>query len=252
MFRDYYEPLPDREKYLERIGLKGLVPDGTLETLNKIIPAHVRSIPFENLDVHVKNIVPSLKVRDLYDKIIVRERGGWCHELNGLFSSFLSALGYHTYQVVARVLTRGFKTPIGHRGNICVIDDKKYYCDVGFGDRSFMSAIPLDGTQTPYGYYVVMNGDWYEIRFGEQPVVCFADIKFEPMDFVFANQYIATNQEELFKSTMYVSLIEGNARKLFLKDELTLKVDGQTTVLAHAENEEEAMRIIKEHFGIEF
>ncbi len=30
----------------------------------------------------------------LYDKIVVRRRGGWCHELNGLFCWALRKIGF--------------------------------------------------------------------------------------------------------------------------------------------------------------
>src|SRR5271157_4958068 len=39
----------------------------------------------------------------LYEKIVVRRRGGFCYELNGLFSQLLTALGFQVQMLSARV-----------------------------------------------------------------------------------------------------------------------------------------------------
>lgn len=224
MFEELYAPLPDAAAYLERIGLAGLIQKPDLEALNRILYAHVHTIPFENLDAWAEGKAPSLSVRGMYKKIVLRRRGGWCHELNALLQSLLTALGFEAYTVAGRVTTVDFVVPLGHRAVIAVIDGKKYYCDVGFGDVAFQSAIALDGTASPFGFHIEKNGDWYEVWRGGEPgrrLLAFADVRFEPVDFIYANRVSATDPMEHFRSTLYISLMRGDKRLLLENGTLT-------------------------------
>jgi hypothetical protein len=50
------------------------------ETLDALIDAHVRSVPFENIDIYDDEADISLNIGDLYEKIVVSGRGGYCFE----------------------------------------------------------------------------------------------------------------------------------------------------------------------------
>ncbi len=65
--------------------------------------AHVRTVPFENLDIHL-GVPLSLDVDDLVAKVVKARRGGFCFELNGLFHAVLEALGFDAWLVEARVI----------------------------------------------------------------------------------------------------------------------------------------------------
>ena len=258
MFEELYTPLPDAEAYLERIGLPGLPRKTDLETLDKILYAHVRTVPFENLDAWAEGKAPSLSIRRMYKKIVQRRRGGWCHELNALLQALLTALGFEAYTVAGRVTTVDFVVPIGHRAVVAVIDGKKYYCDVGFGDVAFQSAIALDGTPSPFGFHIEKNGDWYEVRQGEGPgrrLLAFADLHFEPVDFLYANRVSATDPMEHFRSTLYISLMRDDKRLLLENGTLTEKgPDGGKTTLAEIDTADRAAlgALLKTEFGIEY
>ncbi len=258
MFEALYEKLTDADRalYLERIGLADLEPTGDLDTLNRILYAHVQTVPFENLDAWAAGLCPSLAVRDLFNKVVLRRRGGWCHELNGLLLAFLDCLGYSVYPVLARV-TAGldFTAPVGHRAVICVLEGKKYYCDVGFGDLAFQNAIPFDGTPSAFGFHMEKNGDWYEIwRGGERPmkIITFPDLAMEPVDYLHANFASAMNPFEPFRSSLYVSIMKGAQRVLLQGDTLTVQTDGPKTVVAEHLEGERLTAALKEHFGIEY
>jgi N-hydroxyarylamine O-acetyltransferase len=82
----------DAAAHLIRIGAAR--PDApTSAALTALHRAHVRSVPFENYDIHTGTPI-SLRMSDLYDKIVRRRRGGYCYELNGLFAALLRELGY--------------------------------------------------------------------------------------------------------------------------------------------------------------
>lgn len=66
----------DVDAYLDRIGLSG--PDPGLPALHA---AHVRAIPFENIDP-VLGWTPDLNLVAVADKLLTRRRGGYCYELD--------------------------------------------------------------------------------------------------------------------------------------------------------------------------
>ena len=78
-------------KYLSRIKLHDYT--NNLEGLTKLQEHHMENIPFENLDVIVGRKI-ELNYNHLFNKIIVNKRGGYCFELNILYSNLLKSLGY--------------------------------------------------------------------------------------------------------------------------------------------------------------
>ena len=85
----------DIRTYLERIGYdKSVRPD--LESLFGLHCTHLLTVPFENLDIHIR--VPiQLSKGALWDKIVVHKRGGFCYELNGMFAWLLKQK--HAYRI---------------------------------------------------------------------------------------------------------------------------------------------------------
>jgi N-hydroxyarylamine O-acetyltransferase len=90
----------DISTYLSRIGYSGPT-DPTVETLFALQRAHLYTVPFENLDIHLGHPI-RLEEDALYEKIVIRRRGGFCYELNGLFSRLLRLLGYGVVLLNAR------------------------------------------------------------------------------------------------------------------------------------------------------
>ena len=82
----------DAAAYLRRIADDGSVAP-TAETLRALHLAHLRTVPFENLDIHLGRPIV-LDEDALFDKIVRRRRGGFCYELNGLFAALLRDLGF--------------------------------------------------------------------------------------------------------------------------------------------------------------
>jgi N-hydroxyarylamine O-acetyltransferase len=91
----------DLHAYLARIGYAGpIVP--TVATLAGISWAHLRAVPFENLDIVPLRRPIRLEPDALFDKIVRRRRGGYCYELNGLLASILEQIGYRVTRVSAQ------------------------------------------------------------------------------------------------------------------------------------------------------
>lgn len=138
-------PPHDVDRYLARIGQPS-PEDATLASLARLQDAHVRSVPFENLDIHLGRPL-SLRTEDLVRKIIDDRRGGFCFELNGLFASLLAALGHEVVLVAARHRhddgTLG--PPFDHARILVTVDGQQVLVDVGTG-VSPRGPVPLHGS----------------------------------------------------------------------------------------------------------
>ena len=146
MYEELYAPIPDPKAYLKRIGLEGVEIRPDKESLDLVLKAHLRHVPFDDLDVWAKGVCPSLAVEDLYNKVVVNGRGGYCFELNSLFKAFLLSLGFDAYTVICHLChDPSFIAVPAHCGVIVTIGDMQYFTDVGYGGKVPDEAVALDG-----------------------------------------------------------------------------------------------------------
>jgi N-hydroxyarylamine O-acetyltransferase len=133
----------DVREYLARIAYDGPL-EPTAETLAGLHRAHMRSVPFENLDLHIgrRNVIDP---EHNYEKIVRNHRGGWCFELNGTFARLLERLGFAVTRYSAAVVLSEPGTPDFAHLTLRVDLDRPYLTDVGFGD-SFEAPLLLDET----------------------------------------------------------------------------------------------------------
>jgi len=82
----------DLSRYFDRIDYRGPA-DPTLEVLQDLMTAHIRTIPFENLDPILGVPVDNLSASALTDKLVHRGRGGYYYEQNGLMGYVLTEIG---------------------------------------------------------------------------------------------------------------------------------------------------------------
>jgi len=131
----------DITKYLERINLTDCTTD--LAGLTKLQNHHLENIPFENLDVVVGRQI-KLEYSHLFEKIIIKKRGGYCFELNTLYICLLKHLGFHPKPVLGRVWLSNPKVtpPRNHLAYLVDLDGRTYLTDVGFG--GLVARVPLD------------------------------------------------------------------------------------------------------------
>ena len=69
--------------YLDRIEYEGPL-NNSIKTLGDLQEYHLKTVPYENFDI-LKGTPLSLDIEDLFEKIVVNHRGGYCFELNALF-----------------------------------------------------------------------------------------------------------------------------------------------------------------------
>ncbi len=132
----------DVEAYLRRIGYQGS-REPVFSTLRDLHVAHLRTVPFENLDIALGRPIV-LDPATLFRKIVERRRGGYCYELNGLFALLLRELGFDVGMLSARVATDGggYGPDFDHM-TLLVRLEEPWLADVGFGEL-FLRPLRLD------------------------------------------------------------------------------------------------------------
>jgi N-hydroxyarylamine O-acetyltransferase len=134
-------------RYFARVGYGGDTT-ASLATLRALHRAHLLSIPYENLDIHL-GVPLTLDPARMFAKLVDDRRGGWCYEMNGLFGHVLESLGFDVRRVSGTVgrAARGWRAQGNHLVLIVTLD-RPWIVDVGFGD-GFLSPLPLEpGTYT--------------------------------------------------------------------------------------------------------
>ena len=158
--------------YFERIGFSA-DSRADVDTLRRLLRAHVLAVPFENLDVQLGRPVTT-DVEDAYRKIVTDRRGGWCYEQNGLFGWALAQLGFDVTRVAAAVM-RADRGEVSAANHLALLvrstdTDETWLADVGFGG-SLIEPIRLEADeylQAPYrlGLRLLDDGHW---QFWEDP-----------------------------------------------------------------------------------
>ncbi len=133
----------DLRAYLDRIAYSG--PETpSLDVLRDLHRQHMLTIPFENLDIPLKREIV-LDLEAIYEKVVVRGRGGFCYEQNGLFAWALRQIGFDLDMLSARVARAdgGYGQEFDHMLLLVRVYSGRWLADVGFGD-SFVEPIRLD------------------------------------------------------------------------------------------------------------
>ncbi|WP_189261747.1 arylamine N-acetyltransferase family protein [Streptomyces fuscichromogenes] len=125
------------DAYLRRI--RAARPDRpTAGALRELHLRHLRSVPFENLSIHLGEEIV-LEEKRLLDKVVGAGRGGFCYELNGAFSVLLTELGFEVTPLAARVYGEEGRLgiPYDHLAlRVRTVDGDEWLADVGFGTHS--------------------------------------------------------------------------------------------------------------------
>ena len=130
------------DTYLQRIAYTGST-EPTWQTLHDLHLAHLLTVPFENLSI-ARGEAIVLDEDRLFEKIVVQRRGGFCYELNGLFSALLRELGFDVTRLSAGVMSAdGQFGPDFDHMTLLVSLDRPWLADVGFGD-SFREPLLLE------------------------------------------------------------------------------------------------------------
>lgn len=243
--------------YLSRIGLD-VQPEPTLDGLHQLQDAHMRHVPFENLDVLLGRSL-DLSEAALFGKIVTHRRGGYCFELNRLYSTLLSEVGFDPVPMMARVWLRDpvevpSRTHLVNRVNI---DGQDWITDVGFGGRA--ARVPLkiedgysvedgDGcirilADVDFGYRIsrLQDGVWSDQYTVETPRAHMSDI-------LIGNHWTECHPDSHFRHGVGVGLFTSEGRTSFYGGVLTHRARDTTTQVISGI--EPTLRTLKSEFGL--
>jgi N-hydroxyarylamine O-acetyltransferase len=258
--------------YCSRIGYRGALA-ANLDTLNAVIEAHVRTIPFENLDILLGRSI-SLELPDIERKLLLGARGGYCFEHNTLLLSVLEQLGFRVTPIAARVRIGRARSEVPPRTHVFLridFDDGVWLADVGVGGLSPTAALRLvsDSEQpTPHdSRRILCDGTWsefalrapdarllHQVKLGE--VWCdVCEFTLEPMpaiDRELGNWYTSTHPNSHFRDRLMVARSTSNGRITLLNRELTRRQRDGSAEITHIDDPDTLLEVLACHFGLTF
>lgn len=255
------EPLgPARtDAYLRRLGAARPARP-TAGSLRELHLRHLRTVPFENLSIHLGEDV-TLTAEAVFDKVVTAGRGGICYELNGAFAELLTSLGHRVELLQGRVHGKDGAPGIPY-DHLALRVDGRWLADVGFGDHS---AYPLDldepGEQKdPGGVFLVRpapddaerggGGDLEVLRDGV-PVYRLETRPRVLADFVTGAWWHRTSPESGFTRGPVCSRLTADGGRITLRDHtlIATSADGGRTE-EELTDDEEVRALYRAEFGI--
>ncbi len=247
----------DLAAYLDRINYRGPL-DCDAETLRQLHLAHLRNVPFENLSIHASEPIV-LNDDALFEKIVKRKRGGFCYELNGLFSALLQGLGFKVKRLSAQVADAAgeFSSDFDHM-TLLVTLDEPWLVDVGFGE-SFIEPLRVDERAPQF-----QAGRTYRIEAAEnylvglqrgdqenawQPFYRFTLRPYDYPDFEERCRFHQTSPESHFTQNRICSMLTASGRISVSDTRLIVTENGDRSEQPIA-SQEQYQRLLREHFGI--
>ncbi|WBQ04729.1 arylamine N-acetyltransferase family protein [Kribbella sp. CA-293567] len=221
----------DLDAYLRRIDHPPV--EATVDALHSLHAAHVRAIPFENVDV-ILGTHPGIGFDAIQRKLVGRQRGGYCYEHALLFAAALEAVGFEVERRVARVQPHR-SGPRTHMLLLVRAEGQEFLADVGFG-AGLLHPMPLkDGAvvdQAGWDHQLTVEaGVWTLSRRtpdGWVPQHASGDEPQRLIDFQVYHHYVATHPDSPFSSKLVVMrLSEGISRRLVGPELTTEYADGR-------------------------
>jgi N-hydroxyarylamine O-acetyltransferase len=243
-------------RYFDRIGFHA-EPKADIATVTGIMRAHLFSIPFENLDIQAGHII-SLVPEDIVEKIITKNRGGYCFEVNTLFAMALEALGIPYQFIAARPMIYPEKKPRIHMAIMVSLDGEQWLCDLGFGSYGIRSPLRMDVLDTEvkqefdtfilskvtardYVLKALSCGEWItQYGFDLSP--------HELIDFVPANYFNSTHPDSIFVQKLLIVLHNRTGRKILVGNILKIVTDG--IMEKRIIEPEQRSAVLFDHFGL--
>ncbi len=248
----------DTMKYLERINYSSeLLVDK--ETLFGLHQKHVFGVPFENLDIHYRKIF-DLQLDNLYRKIVLNRRGGFCYELNALFNELLCAVGFKSTIISAMIFdSDGCLGPA--YDHMCVwveVAGKQYLADVGFGDLFTKPLEIREGVQSDErsvfkienieSQCFVLSMSTEQMSFQEKYIFDLANVRIEEFDEICLHKQ--THPLSYFVKNTICTKPTSSGRITLFNNEVIEKVGSHKTKKL-IDGDDELRTVLKDLFGIE-
>jgi N-hydroxyarylamine O-acetyltransferase len=248
----------DLAAYRNRIGWHAAAR-ADLATLTGLLSAHMRAIPFENLDVLLGRGV-SLDLGALQAKLVAARRGGYCFEHATLFAEVLAALGFVAQRHIARVIvvTPRDLAPRTHAFLTVAIDGSRYVVDPGFGSLAPMAPLPLvDGARVRAGddeHWMARDGDSWKLATtgdGGEIECWISSLEDDPdVDFEMGNHFTATWPASPFVNRLLMRALTPDGRVSLMNRDVTIR-RGANAERRQLADRAELRALIAGHFGFD-
>ena len=246
------------EEYLLRIGVDphDFIPD--VETLRLLQRQHLLTVPFENLDIHWKRPIV-LDIDKFHSKIVDGKRGGFCYELNGLFSELLRGIGFRTRIVSARVYNgTEFGPEYDHAAIIVTLGEIEYLVDVGFGDFAAgpLQIVPDMEQEDREGIFVLRRGNFDVLEVAKKngegwtPQYSFTPFARDLSEFSEMCDFQQYSPDSHFTKGKICSMLMDNGRKTLTDTKFIVTTGGRKTETNVASADEFEI-LLKREFGIQ-
>lgn len=245
------------DRYLERTecGVEGAP---SLDLLARLLRAHMRHIPFENLDVLLGRPV-QLDLDSLQRKLVDARRGGYCFEHATLFAAVLARLGFRCRMHSARVTVMAPRTEMPRTHMFVTVDlpEGAFVADPGFGGLAPLVPVRLDAESTldeTAAHWIAKEGDYWTLRTrtAAKTVDCWVTTLEEdyPADFLMANHYVSTHPASAFVNRIMLKAIGDGQSVSVMNREVTVRRGGEEVAMRLADRA--ALRnLLLEHFGFD-
>lgn len=243
--------------YLARLGVEGPTPADE-GTLRRLVGRHVRSIPFENLDVQLGRPI-ELGLGHLVDKLVHARRGGYCFEQNALLAAVLGELGYAVTTLAARVRWNAVgPTPRTHMLLRVDLGDRPLLVDVGFGGFVPTEPLRLDARHpqtTDLGTFRLVDEGRFQVLQAAgtdgafSDMYAFTDEPHTSVDYVAMNHFTSTHPSSRFRQHLVVARPTETERHALLDDEVIVRTrEGTTRTKIPVDA---VPGVLRERFGLE-
>lgn len=217
----------DLDRYFARIGYAGGT-EPSPQTLADLHLAHVRHIPFENVDVLLGRPI-RLDSDSLFAKLVTAGRGGYCFEQNHLFAAVLEQLGFAVQRLAARVVWRTQRVlPRTHMLLRVEAGGRAWLADVGFGGMGPLLPLAFepDLAQPQFGWRYRLAGldDTWQLQAGADTWESLYEFTLQaqaPADYEMANHYVSTHPDSRFVQGLIAHRLAPERRLILIGNELT-------------------------------
>jgi len=208
-------------EYLQILDLSDREPN--VAFLRDVVARHVATFAFSSVGCQLGEAL-SLDFEALYQRIVVRRRGGYCFEQNGFLFDVLRETGFSPELYLARVIYNQDTHPgLTHRITMVECEGRRYVLDVGFGPLGPRKPVAMSETETHDGENIFRV---VERRPGEYHMqVCkdgefsslyrFELVRYGQADCDLGHFYSHRHPDAAFVNNLVVSLLqEGETRSL--------------------------------------
>lgn len=247
-------------KYLARMSYVGPI-QADIETLRALQFAHLKAVPFENLDISLGRKI-RLDEAGLWNKLIDQKRGGFCYEVNGLFAALLTEIGFDVTYLNARDYHEedgSFGIDFDHLTLMVrtQTESTRWLVDVGWGD-TFTQPLDIDmrdeQVQGLRGYWIEPFQSGYQLwqrgYTGKRERQYYFDLipHTFPTEYEETCIYHQTSPLSPFTKNRIITRATDTGRISLDNDRLIKTENGERT--ERQVREEERAQLLQEHFGV--